>query len=217
MEGFFETLEKIAILFKVRTMLETDPVLEGLWKKRSILIAADPTAQQTMTDFPNYPDSTDPDVKHFCASANAQLTMYRGKKGIFARTWVIDSAREMPAHLWWDQNGGSVPELQAFARLVLAQPASASICERINSEFEFVKDRRSHPPPAAHCPLPTAHCRACVTPLSSPPQCSPPSPLLQAQSLEPRQSQPPCGPFPQPALAEANEEAKLHRAGDRVE
>ena len=156
MEGFFETLEKIAILFKVRTMLETDPVLEGLWKKRSILIAADPTAQQTMTDFPNYPDSTDPDVKHFCASANAQLTMYRGKKGIFARTWVIDSAREMPAHLWWDQNGGSVPELQAFARMVLAQPASASICERINSEFEFVKDRRSHPPPlpTAHCPLP---------------------------------------------------------------
>ena len=26
--------------------------------------------------------------------------------------------------------------------MVLAQPASASICERINSEFEFVKDRR---------------------------------------------------------------------------
>ena len=26
--------------------------------------------------------------------------------------------------------------------MILAQPASASICERINSEFEFVKDRR---------------------------------------------------------------------------
>ena len=26
--------------------------------------------------------------------------------------------------------------------MVLAQPASASICERINSKFEFVKDRR---------------------------------------------------------------------------
>jgi len=26
--------------------------------------------------------------------------------------------------------------------MVLAQPASASICERINSEFAFVKDRR---------------------------------------------------------------------------
>ena len=28
------------------------------------------------------------------------------------------------------------------ARLVLAQPASASICERINGEFAFVKDPR---------------------------------------------------------------------------
>ena len=26
--------------------------------------------------------------------------------------------------------------------MILAQPASASICERINSEFAFVKDRR---------------------------------------------------------------------------
>ena len=38
--------------------------------------------------------------------------------------------------------GSSVPELQTVARLVLSQPASASLCERINSEFEFVKDRR---------------------------------------------------------------------------
>ena len=190
MEGFFETLEKIAILFKVRTMLETDPVLEGLWKKRSILIAADPTAQQTMTDFPNYPDSTDPDVKHFCASANAQLTMYRGKKGIFARTWVIDSAREMPAHLWWDQNGGSVPELQAFARMVLAQPASASICERINSEFEFVKDRRSHPPPpTAHCPLPPSSLSRVAICFKSPPSCF--TPLLHP-SASPQHASPLC-------------------------
>ena len=49
---------------------------------------------------------------------------------------------EMPAHLWWDQFGASVPQLQSFARIVLAQPASASIVERINSEFAFVKDRR---------------------------------------------------------------------------
>ena len=33
-------------------------------------------------------------------------------------------------------------ELQYVARLVLSQPASASICERINSEFVFVKDPR---------------------------------------------------------------------------
>ena len=38
--------------------------------------------------------------------------------------------------------GSSVPELQLVARMVLAPPASASICERINSEFAFVKDRR---------------------------------------------------------------------------
>jgi hypothetical protein len=54
----------------------------------------------------------------------------------------MESAKEMPAYLWWDENGSTVPELQAVARMVLAQPASASICERINSEFEFVKDRR---------------------------------------------------------------------------
>jgi hypothetical protein len=43
---------------------------------------------------------------------------------------------------WWDANGASCPELQCVARLVLAQPASASICERINSEFAFIKDPR---------------------------------------------------------------------------
>ena len=42
----------------------------------------------------------------------------------------------------WDLNGASVPELQTVARLVLSQPASSSICERINGEFAFVKDAR---------------------------------------------------------------------------
>ena len=106
------------------------------------MIEIDPLKQQTFDDYPTYPTSEDPDVQAFCAAANSQLAMYKGKKGIFARPWIMDFARNMPAHLWWDQNGGSVPELQAFARMVLAQPASASICERINSEFEYVKDRR---------------------------------------------------------------------------
>ena len=35
-----------------------------------------------------------------------------------------------------------MPQLQQVACMVLAQPASSSICERINSEFAFVKDRR---------------------------------------------------------------------------
>ena len=54
----------------------------------------------------------------------------------------MDAAKDMPGYLWWDQHGATVPELQAVARMILAQPGSASICERINSEFEFVKDRR---------------------------------------------------------------------------
>ena len=35
-----------------------------------------------------------------------------------------------------------MPELASFAKLLLSQPSSASICERINSEFAFVKDPR---------------------------------------------------------------------------
>jgi hypothetical protein len=74
---------------------------------------------------------------------------------MFGRAWIMESAKDMPAYLWWDQNGGSAPELQAFARMVLAQPASASICERINSEFEFVKDRRcTRSFPILHAPCP---------------------------------------------------------------
>ena len=48
----------------------------------------------------------------------------------------------MPAHDWWQSYGASVPDLQKFATLVLSQPSSASICERINGEFGFVKDPR---------------------------------------------------------------------------
>ena len=51
----------------------------------------------------------------------------------------MSAAKNMPGYLWWDQHGATVPELQAVARMILAQPGSASICERINSEFEFVK------------------------------------------------------------------------------
>ena len=54
----------------------------------------------------------------------------------------MNAAKDMPSYLWWDQHGAAVPELQAVARMILAQPGSASICERINSEFEFIKDRR---------------------------------------------------------------------------
>ena len=151
MDGFYATLEKVAILLQIRAIHEEDPSnFEQFWTARSAAIVADPLAQRSMDNFPSYPDASDADVKEFCAAANAQLAVYKKKAGIFARSWVMESAKDMPAYLWWDQNGGSTPELQVVARMVLAQPASASICERINSEFEFIKDRRSAPCPSNH-------------------------------------------------------------------
>lgn len=141
-EGLNETLEKIGILLKVRTLADKDSSFAVKWAARKKAIEADPLAQKKWDDFPNYPDSKDRDVADFCTSVTNQLAVYRQKRGVFARAWIMSAAKGMPAHLWWDQHGGSVPELQAFARLVTAQPASASICERINCEFEFVKDRR---------------------------------------------------------------------------
>jgi hypothetical protein len=143
MEGFMTTLERLAILFEVRRLEALDGRFSASWAARAKAIEADPMAGREWTDYPTgYPNTDTPAVKAFCSKANAQLVMYRSKKGIFGRAWVMDSAKEMPAYLWWDANGASVPELQAVACIVLAQPASASICERINSEFAFVKDRR---------------------------------------------------------------------------
>ena len=48
----------------------------------------------------------------------------------------------MPSYEWWEQYGSSTPELQTVACKILSQPSSASIIERINSEFAFVKDKR---------------------------------------------------------------------------
>lgn len=94
-----------------------------------------------MEYYPAYPDKNTPAVKEFAIKVTSQLALYREKKGIFGRSWIIDSASSVPAYMWWDLYGASVPELQTVARLILAQPASASIVERINSAFAFVKDR----------------------------------------------------------------------------
>ena len=142
MQGFMEVLQKIAVLMRVRQLQsENEPPFTEIWKKRVEAITQDPTKQ--LKDYPKYPcASTDSEVRSFCAAANTQLSLYRGKKGAFAWPWVFSAAKDMPAYMWWDQHGSSVRELQVVARMVLAQPASASICERINSEFAFVKDRR---------------------------------------------------------------------------
>lgn len=140
MEGFHEVVEKVGILLKVRSMEGTD--LAAQWKARQRSIEMNPAAHRLWLDYPTYPDASDSNVQEFCVKVASQLAVYRGKKGMFARPWIMAAAKDMPAYMWWDQHGSSVPELQAVARIVLAQPSSSSICERINSEFEFVKDRR---------------------------------------------------------------------------
>lgn len=140
--GFMTTLERLAILFEVRALQKKDGRFTKSWEERAQLIKDDPMKQKTWQSYPKYPSVETAAVKQYCATVNSQLTLYHGKKGVFARSWVMESAEKMPAHLWWDQNGASVPELQAVARMILAQPASASICERINSEFAFIKDRK---------------------------------------------------------------------------
>jgi len=142
MEGFIETLEKIATLVVVRQMVAASDDLEKQWKERAKLIAADPSKLKSFTHYPTYPTTSDQGVQEFCSKANAQLALYRGRKGIFAREWIFKSAEQSPAYMWWDSNGASVPELQTAARLILSQPSSSSICERINGEFAFVKDPR---------------------------------------------------------------------------
>ena len=137
MEGFMNVVERIAILRHARSATYADA-----WKVRVAAIGDDPAVLAKWDSFPTYPDATDEKVKTFCQLVGQQLTLYRMKKGVFAREWVMETARKTPAYMWWDLNGASCPELQYVARLVLSQPASASICERINSEFAFVKDPR---------------------------------------------------------------------------
>jgi hypothetical protein len=137
--GFMDVAEKIGILRAVRAELDKWP---AVWKARREFIKDDPSKLKSSEKYPSYPTVKDAAVSHFCQKVNEQITLYRAKKGTFSREWVMASAESQPAYLWWDANGGAVPELQYMARLVLAQPASASICERINSEFAFVKDKR---------------------------------------------------------------------------
>ena len=78
MEGFNQTVEKLAILLKVRSEADKH---EAQWAKRRAAINADAAAQGKWDDYPTYPTDKDKDVKQFCATATSQLTLYRSKKG----------------------------------------------------------------------------------------------------------------------------------------
>ena len=137
-EGFMKTLEKIAVLIEARRMEENSAELSKLWKLRAELIVKDPNAWKNYEHYPKYPTKDTPSVKLFCRTVSQQVHMYRSRQGIFASDWVFEAPATMPAAAWWDTYGASVPELQSFAMLLLSQPSSASICERINGEFAFV-------------------------------------------------------------------------------
>ena len=140
-DGFTRTLVKIGILNEVRRMADESDVLSRLWKKRAAFVAEDPSNWTLWTHYPsNYPTNNSAAVKNFCIRASQQLLLYRNRQGVFAQPFVFDAAETEPAAGWWETYGASVPELRTFAMLLLSQPSSASICERINSEFAFVKD-----------------------------------------------------------------------------
>ena len=136
-EGFMDTVEKIGILLEVRTKDFTNS-----WTKRKEIIDGDYKKQKTLEHYPSYPDANSAFVKQFAIKVTEQLAVYKSAKGTFARSWAFEAAKNMPAAEWWAMYGGSTPELQTLACLILSQPASSSIIERINSEFGFIKDRR---------------------------------------------------------------------------
>ena len=72
-----------------------------------------------------------------------QLPLFRSHEGIFARPLVKKSAQSMPAHKWWAQFGGGVPELQNVAVKVLSQTTASSFAERNWSTYDFIHSKKS--------------------------------------------------------------------------
>lgn len=50
--------------------------------------------------------------------------------------------KDMVAWEWWDQYGYFWPELRYVAMRILAQPSSASSCERNWSTYDFIHNKR---------------------------------------------------------------------------
>jgi hypothetical protein len=83
----------------------------------------------------------DPD-RYKQAKIPMQLQKYKNNEGLIGRAPARNAAKSMPAWAWWVQFGAGMPELQAFAVEELAQPASASSCERNWSAFEFIHSKK---------------------------------------------------------------------------
>ena len=99
-EGLNTTLEKIAILLKVRQLAAANDVsFAKKWAARKLAIEQDPTELSRWANFPTYPTAKDKDVGEFCTKVTSQLALYQSKKGAFARDWVMAAATGMPSYL----------------------------------------------------------------------------------------------------------------------
>ena len=85
MEGFLDTLEKIAILVEVCRLDAASDNLKKQWKARAELITADPSKLTSFTHWPKYPTATDAAIKAWSAKANAQLSLYTGARKASSR------------------------------------------------------------------------------------------------------------------------------------
>eukprot|EP00955_Chlamydomonas_euryale_P056729 356537-Chlamydomonas_euryale.AAC.1 len=56
--------------------------------------------------------------------------------------WDLAAEKDMVPWEWWEQHGAAWPTLRIVAMRVLAQPSSASSCERNWSTYEFIHNRR---------------------------------------------------------------------------
>lgn len=70
------------------------------------------------------------------------IQQYAQYDGMFSNNSVRKTASYMPAWQWWRTSGSHLPDLQHVAVRVLAQPSSASACERSWSTFEFIHNKK---------------------------------------------------------------------------
>jgi hypothetical protein len=83
--GFVNVVEKIGILKSVRGNLTK---YVALWKARRGFLGDDPSKLASYESFPTYPTVKAKGVSAFCQTVNSQVTLYRGKTGVFAEGWV---------------------------------------------------------------------------------------------------------------------------------
>lgn len=79
------------------------------------------TNEEVMAGFVKFVGKVHHDNETAQVDALAQYEKFLQKDGLFAHKPAWAAARKMPAHAWWLQFGGGVPDLQKVAVRALAQ------------------------------------------------------------------------------------------------